>query len=111
MIAKIAWRNITHKPLNTILSLILLTAAVAIISLLMLLQEQFEKQFSGNIDNIDMVIGAKGSPLQLILSAVYQIDAPTGNISYDQAKTYINHPFAQSAVPLAFGDNFRGFRI
>lgn len=111
MIAKIAWRNITHKPLNTILSLILLTAAVAIISLLMLLQEQFEKQFSGNIDNIDMVIGAKGSPLQLILSAVYQIDAPTGNISYDQAKTYINHPFAQSAVPLAFGDNFRGFKI
>ena len=45
-----------------------ITAAVAIISLLMLLQEQFEKQFSGNIDNIDMVIGAKGSPLQLILS-------------------------------------------
>ena len=111
MIAKIAWRNITHKPLNTILSLILLTAAVAIISLLMLLQEQFEKQFSGNIDNIDMVIGAKGSPLQLILSAVYQIDAPTGNISYDQAKTYINHPFAKSAVPLAFGDNYRGFKI
>lgn len=111
MIAKIAWRNITHKPLNTILSLILLTAAVAIISLLMLLQEQFEKQFSGNIDNIDMVIGAKGSPLQLILSAVYQIDAPTGNISYDQAKTYIHHPFAKSAVPLAFGDNYRGFKI
>lgn len=111
MIAKIAWRNITHKPLNTILSLILLTSAVAIISLLMLLQEQFEKQFSGNIDDIDMVIGAKGSPLQLILSAVYQIDAPTGNISYDQAKTYINHPFAKSAVPLAFGDNYRGFKI
>ncbi len=111
MIAKIAWRNIVHKPLNTILSLILLTSAVAIISLLMLLQEQFEKQFSSNIDDIDMVIGAKGSPLQLILSAVYQIDAPTGNISYDQAKTYINHPFAKSAVPLAFGDNYRGFKI
>ncbi len=111
MIAKIAWRNITFKPLNTILSLVLLTAAVAIISLLILLQEQFEKQFSGNIDNIDMVIGAKGSPLQLILSAVYQMDAPPGNISYDQAKTFINHPFAQSAVPLAFGDNYRGFKI
>lgn len=111
MIAKIAWRNIVHKPLNTMLSVILLTAAVAIISLLMLLQEQFEKQFSGNIDNIDMVIGAKGSPLQLILSAVYQIDAPPGNIKYDQAKTYINHPFAQSAVPLAYGDNYHGFKI
>lgn len=111
MIAKIAWRNITYKPLNTILSLILLTAAVAIISLLILLQEQFEKQFSGNIDGIDMVIGAKGSPLQLILSSVYQMDAPTGNISYGEARTYIEHPFAESAIPLAFGDNYKTFRI
>ena len=72
MIVKIAWKNIWFKPLNTILSVILLTASVAIISLLILLQEQFEKQFSSNIDGVDLVIGAKGSPLQLILSSVYQ---------------------------------------
>ncbi|HEU0137908.1 MAG TPA: FtsX-like permease family protein [Flavobacterium sp.] len=111
MIAKIAWRNITYKPLNTILSLILLTAAVAIISLLILLQEQFERQFSSNIDGIDLVIGAKGSPLQLILSSVYQMDAPTGNINYNEAKVYIDHPFAETAVPLAFGDNYKGYKI
>jgi len=111
MITKLAWRNIWFKPLNTVLSLILLTASVAIISLLVLLQEQFEKQFSSNIDGIDMVIGAQGSPLQLILSAVYHIDAPTGNIDYAEAKTWMNHPFVEKAIPLAFGDNYRGFRI
>ena len=91
MITKIAWRNIWFKPLNTALSIILLTASVAIITLLILLQEQFEKSFNSNIDGVDMVLGAQGSPLQLILSAVYQVDAPTGNISYDQAKTWMNH--------------------
>lgn len=111
MITKLAWKNIWFKPLNTLLSLILLTASVAIISLLVLLQEQFEKQFSNNIDGIDMVIGAQGSPLQLILSAVYHIDAPTGNIDYAEAKTWMNHPFVERAIPLAFGDNYRGFRI
>lgn len=111
MITKLAWKNIWFKPLNTLLSLILLTASVAIISLLVLLQEQFEKQFSNNIDGIDMVIGAQGSPLQLILSAVYHIDAPTGNIDYAEAKTWMNHPFVEKAIPLAFGDNYRGFRI
>ncbi|MFN4198792.1 MAG: ABC transporter permease [Flavobacterium sp.] len=111
MITKLAWKNIWFKPLNTLLSLILLTASVAIISLLVLLQEQFEKQFSNNIDGIDMVIGAQGSPLQLILSAVYHIDAPTGNIDYAEAKNWMNHPFVEKAIPLAFGDNYRGFRI
>lgn len=111
MITKIAWKNIWFKPLNTALSIILLTASVAIITLLILLQEQFEKKFSDNIDNIDIVLGAQGSPLQLILSSVYQVDAPTGNIDYTEAKKWMKHPFVQSAIPLAFGDNYRGFRI
>ena len=111
MIAKVAWKNIWFKPLNTALSIILLSASVAIISLLILLQEQFEKQFSSNIDGVDLVIGAKGSPLQLILSSVYQMDAPTGNINYKEAKIWMQHPFVETAIPLAFGDNYKGFKI
>ncbi len=111
MITKIAWRNIWFKPLNTLLSIILLTASVAIITLLILLQNQFEKKFNSNIDGIDLVLGAQGSPLQLILSSVYQVDAPTGNINYTEAKKWMDHPFVETAIPLAFGDNYRGFRI
>jgi putative ABC transport system permease protein len=111
MITKIAWKNIWYKPLNTALSIILLTASVAIITLLILLEEQFEKKFNDNIDGIDMVLGAQGSPLQLILSAVYQVDAPTGNIDYAEAKTWMSNHMVKSAIPLAFGDNYRGFRI
>lgn len=111
MITKIAWKNIWFKPLNTALSIILLTASVAIITLLILLQEQFEKKFSDNIDGIDIVLGAQGSPLQLILSSVYQVDAPTGNIDYTEAKKWMKHPFVETAIPLAFGDNYRGYRI
>ena len=111
MITRIAWKNIWFKPLNTALSIILLTASVAIITLLILLEEQFEKQFDSNIDNIDLVLGAQGSPLQLILSAVYQVDAPTGNIDYTEAKIWMKHRFVQTAIPLAFGDNYKGFRI
>ncbi|RXR17845.1 FtsX-like permease family protein [Flavobacterium amnicola] len=111
MIAKLAWRNIWFKPLNTALSVLLLASSVAIITLLILLQKQFEEQFSSNADNIDLVLGAQGSPLQLVLSSVYQVDAPTGNIEYDSAQVWMRHPFVQSAIPLAFGDNYLGFKI
>jgi len=111
MIAKLAWRNIWFKPLNTLLSIILLASSVAIITVLILLQKQFEEKFSNNIDGVDLVLGAQGSPMQLILSSVYHIDNPTGNISYDSAKVWMNHPFIEKAIPLAFGDNYRGFKI
>ena len=111
MIAKLAWRNIWFKPLNTVLSVMLLSTSVAIITLLILLQKQFEEQFSKNADNIDLVLGAQGSPLQLVLSSVYQVDTPTGNINYDSAKVWMRHPFVKSAIPLAFGDNYLGYKI
>jgi putative ABC transport system permease protein len=111
MITKLAWKNIWFKPLNTILSVILLTSSVAIITTLILVEKQFEEKFSSNIDGVDLVMGAQGSPLQLILSSVYQVDSPTGNISYDSAKVWMHHPFVQKAIPLAFGDNYRGYKI
>lgn len=111
MIAKIAWRNIWFRPLQTTLSLLLLTASVTIISVLILIQEQFERQFTNTIEGVDMVLGAPGSPLQLILSSVYHIDAPTGNISLKEAEPWMKHPFVKKAIPMAFGDNYRGYKI
>lgn len=111
MIAKLAWKNIWFKPLNTILSIILLTSSVAIITVLILLEKQFEEKFEKNIEGVDLVLGAQGSPLQLILSSVYQVDAPTGNISFDSVKVWMKHPFVKKAIPLAFGDNYKGYKI
>lgn len=110
-IGKISLNNIKHKPLSSILSIILLAFGVGIIIMLMGTSEQLEKQFTKNIRGIDMVVGAKGSPLQLILSSVYQIDAPTGNISLDEFNKLAKNPMVENAIPLAYGDNYEGYRI
>jgi putative ABC transport system permease protein len=111
MIFKLAWKHLLYRLPSTLLSWVLLTASVATISLLLILQYQFEKQYTRSIKGIDMVIGAKGSPLQLILSAVYHIDDPTGNIPYTAALKWMQHPFVARAIPLAYGDNYRGYSI
>ncbi|MCS6930281.1 MAG: ABC transporter permease [Saprospiraceae bacterium] len=111
MIPYIARKNITHRPLNALLSLVLLSAGVAIISLLILLSERVRRQFEANLEGIDMVMGAKGSPLQLILSAIYQIDAPTGNIRLSEALPWMQQRLVEQAIPLAYGDSYAGYRI
>ncbi len=108
---KISWANIKFKPLNTALSIILLAFGVGIISLLLLLEKQVTEKFDRNIKDIDFVLGAKGSPMQLILANVYHVDAPTGNINMEDAKKIVKNPMVKEAIPLAYGDNYEKWRI
>lgn len=108
---KLVWKNLLHEPLSTTLSLLLLTVGVSIITLLVGIKYQVEKKLDGDLKNIDLVIGAKGSPLQLVLSSIYHLDAPTGNISLEDAKEIASNPMVETAIPLAYGDNYNGFRI
>ncbi|MEM8523969.1 MAG: FtsX-like permease family protein [Bacteroidota bacterium] len=110
---QLSWKNLTFKPLSMLLSVVLFALGVGLISLLFLLNNQLEKNFEKNLAGVDLVIGAKGSPLQLILSSMYHIDAPTGNITLKEARPFLNpkHPLIQQAIPLSMGDNYRGYRI
>ena len=93
------------------MSLALLIFGIGIISLLLQLNSLIKTQMDNNLKGIDMVVGAKGSPLQLILSAVYHIDSPTGNISFEDAKKIKNNRMVGSSIDLLYGDNYKGYRI
>ena len=110
-IFKLSIKNIVSKPLNSILSLALLIFGIGIISLMLQLNSLIKTQMDNNLKGIDMVVGAKGSPLQLILSAVYHIDSPTGNISLDDAEKIKNNRMVGSSIDLLYGDNYKGYRI
>ena len=97
--------------MSSILSLALLIFGIGIISLLLQLNSLIKTQMDNNLKGIDMVVGAKGSPLQLILSAVYHIDSPTGNISFEDAKKIKNNRMVGSSIDLLYGDNYKGYRI
>jgi putative ABC transport system permease protein len=110
---RLSWKNLTFKPLSTLLSIVLFALGVGLVALLFLLQKQVEDNFEKNLAGIDLVIGAKGSPLQLILSSMYHLDAPTGNISIAEIKPFLNpkHPLIETSIPLSLGDSYRTFRI
>jgi putative ABC transport system permease protein len=107
----IAWKNCWQKAGATTLTLLLLSFGVGIISMMLLLENQLSEKFDKNIKDIDFVLGAKGSPLQLILANVYHIDAPTGNIKVSEAQRIIKNPTIKEAIPLAYGDNYEGWRV
>ncbi len=110
-IASLSASYLRARPLQTALSLLLLALGVATIVLLLLVVSQLEERMNRDALGIDLVVGAKGSPMQLILSGIYHVDAPTGNIPLAAAQALAKHRFIKRAIPLALGDSWHGYRI
>lgn len=107
----ISLQYIKSRPLNNLLNILILALGIAVIVFLLLASRQLEDKLNRNAKGIDLVVGAKGSPMQLILSAIFHIDYPTGNIGLEDARALVRHPMVKHSIPLALGDSYKGFRI
>lgn len=120
----IAWRNIRQRLLTSLLTALSLALGVALVVATLvtggIVKQAFE---SGSGLGYNMIVGAKGSPLQLVLNSVYLISKPIENISWDFYQQFlpaaerpdgVDGTFSAStktAVPICMGDYFRGFRV
>jgi putative ABC transport system permease protein len=110
-IATVSFSYLRARALSTTLNIVLLALGVATITLLLLTVSQLEERMHRDARGIDLVVGAKGSPMQIILSSIYQLDVPTGNIPLQAAQELAAHRAVKHAIPMALGDNYEGFRI
>ena len=106
-----AWHYLWSRPLGAALNVLLLSLGLASITFLMLVGHQLNQAFERDLAGIDVVVGAKGSPMQLILSGVFHIDTPPGNVPLKALRELEKHPMVDSVIPISLGDNLRGFRI
>jgi len=107
----LSWRYLWSRPLAASLNLLLLALGLASISFVLLISQQINRAFERDLAGIDVVVGAKGSPMQLILSGVFHIDAPTGNVPLAAIRELEKNPQVAKVIPISLGDSFRGFRI
>ncbi len=100
-----------RSPATTLLNVALLSLGVAAIVLLLLLSRELDGRLRRDAQGIDLVVGAKGSPLQLVLAGVYHADIPTGNIALEQVDLLRAEPLVAQVIPISLGDSYQGFRI
>ena len=107
----LAFQYLWSKPLAATLNLLLLSLGLASMSFLLLMGDKLDKAFERDLAGIDVVVGAKGSPLQLILAGVFHLDVPSGNVPLKAVEALREHPQVARVIPVSLGDSFRGFRI
>lgn len=108
---KLSWSYLKRQKLTAVLNTLLLGLGIATIVLLLLFSRQFSEKLERDAQGVDMVVGAKGSPLQLILSGVYQMDVPTGNIPLSEVNKLKSNRLVKEVIPISMGDSYGNFRI
>ena len=110
-ILRLAFAYARRRPLSTLLVVVMLALGVATVALTLLIARELETRLTRDAEGIDLVVGAKGSPLQIVLAGVYHADVPPGNIPLSAVTALRRNPLVAQVIPLALGDSFHGFRI
>ena len=106
-----AWRYLWARPMAALLNVLLLSLGLGSMTFLLLVSHHVERAFDRDLAGIDVVVGAKGSPMQLILSGVLHLDVPPGNVPFAAVNALKANPLVAQVIPISLGDNFQGYRI
>ena len=108
---KIVVKNMRQRALATWLTGTSVALGVALAVAILLIKQGVQQRFEQGTLGYEMVVGAKGSPLQLVLNTVYNLDISPGNISWKLFEQLRDDKRVKLAVPFSVGDNYHGFRI
>ena len=111
---KIAWRSIQQRGLASTLTAVSMALGVALVVAVLVIHGVIDQSFRRGAQGYNLIVGAKGSPLDLVLSTVYHLGRPPGTIPYSCLKELTQGHFSPDvdlAIPICMGDNYKGFRV
>ena len=107
----IVYRSLRQHALSTIITAGGIALASGLLMCVWMVKTQSQAAFTQTTTGFDAVLGARGSKLQLVLNAIFHLEASAGNIAAADVEAIRRHPMIKTAIPIAVGDNLRGFRL
>lgn len=111
LLLSLAWHSLKNRKLTTALTVLSIALSVALLLGVENVRVGARESFSNTISGTDLIVGARGGSLQLLLYAVFRMGTATNNITYDSYKHFAEHPAVAWTIPYSLGDSHRGFRV
>jgi putative ABC transport system permease protein len=107
----VIYRSLRQHALSTVVTAGSIALACGLLMSVWMVKAQSERNFSSTTGGFDAVLGARGSKLQLVLNAIFHLEASPGNLSWSDYQDIKRNRAVKTAIPIAVGDNLRGYRI
>ena len=108
---QIVLRSLRQHMLSTLITAFSIALASGLLMSVWVVKDQARENFTGVDSGFDGVFGARGSKLQLVLNSIFHLEASPGNLTWEQYELIANDRRVASAVPIAVGDNYKGYRL
>lgn len=107
----IIYRSLRQHALSTLVTAGSIALACGLLMCVWMVKTQSQAAFTQTTTGFDAVLGARGSRLQLVLNAIFHLEASPGNLAYADYEMIKRNPAVKTAIPIAVGDNLRGHRL
>jgi putative ABC transport system permease protein len=111
MIAALALKSLRNRRLTAALTVVSIALAVALLLGVERVRQQTREGFASTISGTDLIVGARSSPVHLLLFSVFRIGNATNNIRWESYRAVASWPEVAWTIPLSLGDSHHGFRV
>ncbi|MCA0375048.1 MAG: ABC transporter permease [Gemmatimonadetes bacterium] len=111
LILRLAFASLRSRLLTTALTVASIALSVTLLVGIETVRAGVRESFAGTIRGVDLIVGARGGSLQVLLSTVFGIGSPAGSVQWETVERWEQHPAVKWIVPYSLGDSHRGFRV
>ena len=111
MILALAIKSLRNRRFTAALTMLSIALAVVLLLGVERIRSEARESFASTISGTDLIVGARSSPVHLLLYSVFRIGNATNNVSWDSYAALANRPEVAWTIPLSLGDSHRGFRV
>ncbi|MFN8847110.1 MAG: ABC transporter permease [Bdellovibrionales bacterium] len=108
---RLAYKSLLSRKVLLSLSLLALGASLSLLLTLQSLRSAAQEGFTQTVSQVDLLVGARGGSLQLLLFSVFNVGSATNNVSIESYQKWKSHPSIQWTIPYSLGDSFQGYRV
>ncbi|MDG1417868.1 MAG: ABC transporter permease [Maricaulis sp.] len=111
VLVAIAWKSLINRGMSAALTILAVTLAVTLFLSVERIQAGVRTSFNSTISGTDIIVGARGGAINLLLYSVFRLGDPTANVSWESFERIAQAPGVDWAVPISLGDSHRGYRV
>lgn len=111
VIFDLVWRSLWNRRFTAGLTILSISLSIALLLGVERIRNGARTSFTNTISKTDLIVGARGGSIQLLLYSVFRMGSPTGNISYQTYEAIQARPDVAWTIPYSLGDSYRGFRV